>query len=304
MKKKTIMIIPIIALSCIMLTGCSLKEMIEKDKETFNNEDPYKTSNENVELPEKEKKEYPSTYTSENFKVNALHSEYAIAQQDGSDFTLEVPIEKDGYKNVYKVNYETYEGNVEYEVNDFDELTDLGNSYYGKKDGATYVAYFKCNNKLFVKMYISGVSSTEIATNKNDVAPIVNEDTFKDDAFLDAIKVEYTKREDSTIVTDADYVVVIEPETYSEVNYSEEEQKMIYTIVYDDNITINLLTKLNQCGIYNISNVVLKPSQSGYLFEIHSENGVYLAHENNDFHVDYIQKDDENGEYIYKEELR
>lgn len=302
--KKSI-ILPILMIIPLTLSSCGLIDSLKKDIAVFNNDDYYNMDDElaNMDNPKEETKEIVKSITSKNFTVSLNNPQYAIEPQRDGEMTIECEWSHDDISTIVQVDYSMFEETIEYSLDDYNDMEETS-GFKVKQKGKTYEAYYRNNNKLYTKLVIFPIETITVKDDTTIITEDITPDIFENETFANAITFSTKKNEGSTIVTDDDFEVVVAPEEYSEVNFTDAEKDIIYKLIYNENIANNLLEQLNKVGVYEIKEGKLLPSDSGYLIQVTAKDGKFIGHLNGDFHVDYIQKDGEDGDYLYLEKKK
>lgn len=309
MKKKKLLIILSCMCMALSMTACKSELVndilgVDEFKEFYDkniSEDTTPTITEETHDHVVEKDNYIITF----------HYEKTVSTSDITDYLLYYNWTDEFDNTVTKISmsYNLVEGRVDRDFPSYNDLETIvindKEFKYGKGEYGDDYLFYMYDYHAYLKIKLSYIGTYDAETNQTVEDKPISIEMFNNENFAEYTNFEIERKEGAIIDPEEVKVVVIEPETIDVVDYTENEKKAIVKLVYADKIAEILLTKVNECGIHNIQNSYLEPSESGYIFKLVTKNKeTYLVTMDGAMDVMSIQRDSLDGEYVYKVEIQ
>ena len=246
-------------------------------------------------------------YESSNYILTLTSQDYVIKPERSANITCSYDWINGTNKTMLRVGFFIYENLVEYDIPTYEELPDISigdktyKIYEQKNNG--YSLLYKNDNNSYLKIELYPLQTINMEDQSILDLQVLDETLFIDDGFNEIMNFTIELKEGATIKQNNGPIILIKPETEFEVNYTEDEVKIIYTLIYSDEMSREAVECLNKVGVYGIKSATLEPSNSGYLVNVLTkEKARYFVYIDMNKHTYAIQKDSIDGEYLYLEE--
>lgn len=248
-----------------------------------------------------------NVYESSNYKLTIPSQDYIIKPERSANLTCSYDWINGTNKTMLRIGFFVYENLIEYDIPTYENLTDVSigektyKIYEQKNNGYSLLYKNDKNSYLRIELYPLQTINTENQSILD--LQVLDETLFIDEGFINIMNFTMELKENATIKQDNGPVILIQPETESELNYTEDEVKIIYTLIYSDEMAREAVERLNKVGVYGIKSATLEASNSGYLVNVLTKDkSRYYIYIDMSKHTYAIQKDSIDGEYLYLEE--
>lgn len=299
---KKILLLTTLSIFALSITGCSELEHLFKStgpsvEELYTVDDDF---NEMTPVG-------TNIYESSNYKLTINAEDTIVKPERSANLTCTYDWINGTNKTMLKVGFYVYENLIEYDIPNFEDLTDImiNDKTYKiyEQNNNGYTLLYKNDNNSYLKIEIYPLQTMNTENQSIIDLQVLDENLFLDSGFIEIMDFNMELKEDATIKPDNGPVVLIQPEVESEVNYTEDEVKIIYTLIYSDEMAREAVERLNKVGVYGIKSANLETSNSGYLVKVNTKDkSVYYVYIDMSKHTYAIQKDSIDGEYLYLEE--
>lgn len=246
-------------------------------------------------------------YESSNYKLTLTSQDYIIKPERSANLTCSYDWINGTNKTMLRIGFFVYENLIEYDIPTYDSLQDISigdKSYkiYEQKNNG-YSLLYKNDNNSYLRIELYPLQTINTENQSILELQVLDETLFIDNGFNEIMNFTMELKEGATIKQDNGPIILIQPEIENEINYTEDEVKIIYTLIYSDEMSREAVERLNKVGVYGIKSATLEPSNSGYLVNVVTkEKTRYFVYIDMNKHTYAIQKDSIDGEYLYLEE--